>query len=61
MRDALGIQAGDSLRYVISEDGVQVLKMPLEKAQADDPALSQAADAAGVVMDENRSLLKALK
>ena len=26
VRDALGVEAGDSVRYVISENGVQVLK-----------------------------------
>lgn len=26
VRDALGVEAGDSVRYVISEKGVQVLK-----------------------------------
>ena len=26
VRDALGIKAGDTVRYVISEDGVQVLR-----------------------------------
>ena len=26
VREALGVQAGDSVRYVISEDGVQVLR-----------------------------------
>ena len=26
VRDALGVKAGDSVRYVISENGVQVLK-----------------------------------
>lgn len=26
VRDALGVKAGDSVRYVIAEDGVQVLK-----------------------------------
>ena len=61
VRDALGVTAGDSVHYVISEDGVQVLKMPLEKAQADNWALSEAVDAAEHVMDENRTLLRKLK
>ena len=60
VRDALGVKAGDSVRYVISEDGVLVLKMPSEKAQADDSALREALDAAEVVMDENRTLLRDL-
>ena len=61
VRDSLGVQAGDSLRYVISGDGVQVLKRPSEKAHADDPALREALDAAENVMDENRTLLRKLK
>ena len=27
VRDALGVKAGDTVRYVISEQGVQVLRM----------------------------------
>ena len=61
VRDALGVKAGDRVRYVISGDGVQVLKMPSEKAPAGDPALREAVDAAEVVMDENRTLLRKLK
>ena len=61
VRDALGIQAGDRVRYVISEKGVHVLKMQSEKAQTDDPALRDAVDAAEVIMDENRTLLRKLK
>ena len=61
VRDALGVKAGDSVRYVISEDGVLVLKMPSEKAQADDPDLREALDATEKVMDENRTLLRKLK
>ena len=61
VRDALGIKAGDSVRYAISEDGVQVLKIPSEKAQADNPALPEALDAAEEVMDENLTLLQKLK
>ena len=60
VRDALGVKAGDSVRYVFSEDGVRMLKMPSEKAQADDPALSEALDAAEHVMDDNRTLLRDL-
>ena len=61
VRDALGIKAGDRVRYVISEKGVHVLKMQSEKAQTDDPALRDAVDAAEVIMDENRTLLRKLK
>ena len=61
VRDALGVRAGDSVRYVISEDGVPVLKMRSEKAPAGDPALREVVDAAEVVMDENRTLLRKLK
>jgi len=61
VRDALGIQAGDRVRYVISEKGVHVLKMQSVKAQADDPALREAVDVAEVIMDENRTLLRNLK
>ena len=61
VRDALGVKAGDSLRYLISEDGLQVFKIPSEKAHADDPALREALEAAEVVMDENRTLLRKLK
>lgn len=60
VRDALGVKAGDSVRYVISEDGVLVLKMPSEKARVDDPALSEFLDAAEHVMDDNRTLLRDL-
>ena len=60
VRNALGVKAGDRVRYVISEDGVQVLKMPLEKAQADNPALREAVDAAEHVMDDYRTLLRDL-
>ena len=58
--DALGVKAGDSVRYVIAEDGVLVLKMPSEKAQTDDPALSKALDAGEHVMDDNPMLLRDL-
>lgn len=61
MREALGVQAGDRLRYVISEGGVQVFKIPSEKTHTDDPALREALDAAEVVMDANRTLLRKLK
>ena len=61
VRDALGVKAGDRVRYVISEDRVQVLKMPSGKTHADDPVLREALDAAEKVMDENRTLLRKLK
>ena len=60
VRDALGVKAGDSVRYVIAEDGVLVLKVPSEKAQSDDPALSEALYAAEHVIDDNRTLLRDL-
>ena len=61
VRDALGVKAGDRVRYVISENGVQVFKIPSEKDHADDPALREALDAAEDVMDENRTLMRKLK
>ena len=61
VREALGVEAGDTVCYVISEDRVQVLRMPSEKADADDPALYEALDAAEDVMFENRRLLRQLK
>ena len=57
VRDALGVKADG---YVFAEDGVLMLKMPSEKAQADDPALSEALDAGEHVMDDNRTLLRDL-
>ena len=60
VRNALGVKAGDSVRYVISEDGVEVFKMSSEKNQTDDPALREALDAALDVMDENRTLRRDL-
>ena len=60
VRDALSVRAGDSVRYVISEDGVLVFKMPSEKAQSDNPALREALDAAEHIMDDNRALLRDL-
>ena len=60
VRDALGVRAGDSVCYVISEDGVLVLKMPSKKNQPDDPALREALDAAEHVIDDNRTLLRDL-
>ena len=61
VRDALGVKAGDSVRYAISENGVQVLKMPSEKAYSDESSLREVVDAAEDVMDENRTLLRRLK
>ena len=61
VRDALGIEAGDRVRYVISGDRVQVFKIPTEKAHMDDSALREVVDAAEDVMDENRTLLRRLK
>ena len=62
VRDALGIKAGDRVRYVISEKGVQIFKVPSENSsQSDDPDLREALDAAEKVMDENRTLLRKLK
>ena len=61
VRDTLGVKAGDSVRYAISEDRVQVFKKPTEKAHVDDPALREALDVAEVVMAENQTLLRKLK
>ena len=61
VRDALGIKAGDRVRYVISEKGVQYFIMPWENARADDRDLREALDAAEKVMDENHMLLRKLK
>ena len=51
VRDTLGIKAGDRVRYVISEKGVQIFKEPAEKSHVDDPDLREALDAAEKVMD----------
>ena len=61
VRDALGIKVGDRVRYVMSERGVQIFKVPAEKDHVDDPALREARDAAEKVMDENRALLRKLQ
>jgi AbrB family looped-hinge helix DNA binding protein len=65
VRDALGIKAGDRVRYVISEKGVNVLRVPSGvnrvKAHSDAADLHDALDAAEKVMDENRTLLRKLK
>ncbi len=60
VREALGVRAGDSVRYVISGDGVQVLKMPSDKDQPHNPALREALDAAEHVMGDNCTLLRDL-
>ena len=61
VRDALGVEAGDTVRYVMSERGVQIFKVPAEKDHVDNPDLRKALDAAEKVMDENRTLLRKLK
>ena len=65
VRDTLGVKEGDSVRYVISENGVQVLKRLSDdnslKVHAHDHALLKALDAAEEVMDENRKLLREFK
>ena len=61
VRDALGVKAGDRIRYAITEDCVQVFKVPSQKAHSDNPALCKALDAAEKVMDENHTLLRKLK
>ena len=61
VRDALSVKAGESVRYVISEDTVQIFKIPSEKAHADKPALRRALDEVEEVMDENLTLLRKLK
>ena len=61
VRDALGFKAGDRVRYIISDDGVQIFKVPAEKDHVDNPALREALYAAEVVVDENRTLLRKLK
>ena len=64
VREALGVKVGDRVRYVISEKGVNVLRVPSDengvKAHADDPDLREALDAAEHVMDDNRTLLRDL-
>ncbi len=61
VRDTLGIKVGDSVRYVISEKGVQFFKIPLENAREDDSDLREALDAAEKFKYENRTLLRKLK
>ena len=65
VRDALGVKAGDSVRYVFSEKGVNLLRVSSDensaKAHADDPDLREALDAAEKVMDENHTLLRKRK
>ena len=63
--NALGVKAGDSVRYVISEDRVEVLRMTSydkgSKIHVDDPALLEAVYAAEDVMGENCALLRGPK
>ena len=65
VRKALGVEAGDTVCYIISEDRVQILKVPSDdnsaKVDVDDPTLREALDTAEVVMDENHALLRKLK
>ena len=65
VRDALGVKAGDSVRYVIAEGCVQVLRILSDdnglKIDADDTALLEALDAAEEVMDKHCTLLRKLK
>ena len=65
VREALSVKAGDTVRIVISENGVHVSSVPSEensvKIHSDDPSLLEALDAAEEIMDENETLLKALK
>ena len=65
VRDALGIKAGDRVRYVMSEKGVHLLRVPSDepsvKVPADDADLRKALGAAEKVMDENHTLLRKLK
>ena len=65
VRDALGVKPGDRVRYVISEKGVTVLRVPSDEnnvnAHADDPDLRKALNAVEKVMDANRMLLRKLK
>ena len=65
VREALGVKAGDRVRYIISEKGVHVSRVPSDensvKTHADDPALREALDAAEKIMDENRSFMRKLR
>ena len=65
VREALGVKAGDRLRYVISEKGVHVVRLPSDdnsmKTHEDASDLQKALDASEKVMDENRTLLRKLK
>ena len=63
MRDALGVQAGTSVRYVIFEDGVQVLRVPSDdnglKIHAHDPALLESSDKSCLPSDRLRNTVTA--
>ena len=65
VREALGVKAGDNVRYVFAEDRVLVLREPSDepgvKVPADDADLRKALGAAEKVMDENHTLLRKLK
>ena len=65
VREALGVRAGDRLRYVMSEKGVHIVRVPSDepsvKVPADDADLRKALGAAEKVMDENHTLLQKLK
>ena len=65
VREALGVKAGDRVRYVISEKGVHLLRVPSDepsvKVPADDVDLRKTLGAAEKVMDENHTLLRKLK
>ena len=62
VRHELGVKAGDSVRYVIFQGGLQVLKIPSNdtslKAHMHDPALLEVLDAGERVMGVSRFLLK---
>ena len=65
VREALGVRAGDRLRYVMSEKGVHIVRVPSDensvKTHVDNPDLRKALDAAEEIMDENHTLLRKLK
>ena len=63
--EALVVKADDSVRYILSKDGVQVSKMPLDdtdlKVHAHASTPFEALAAAEDLMHENRKLLRELK